>query len=94
MILNSTIQLFAGRLVLTVGLGSLCVLAHSALTHNTLQNEPIQSAMWVDFALRKGGSNQTGAGQITPERLEFIANNYAIISLEKCLASPHDDTIN
>jgi len=51
----------------------------------------LQEAMWVDFYFIRGIHG--GAQNITEAQAEFVAKNYAIVSLEKCLGEPANNTL-
>lgn len=72
-----------------------CVIGMSLAARPTFQHSwdvSLSQMMWVDFAMRLSVGD--GAPNLTSAQTNFIATHYAIVSLEKCLVTPLNDTIN
>ena len=77
------------KAVIACLLASVCVASGPTFQHSW--DGSISSMMWVDFAFRVG--MKSGAPNLTKTQAEFVANNYAIVSLEKCLGEPENETL-
>jgi hypothetical protein len=77
------------KLVLASLLAVTCAASTPTFQHSW--DGGISSMMWVDFAFRLGMGS--GAPNLTKTQADFVANNYAIVSLEKCLGEPENETL-
>jgi hypothetical protein len=81
-----------GRASVLVLIAASAATAVVAATFQHGWDVPLTKQSWVDFYFILG--LKSGAPNLTETQTKFVANNYAIVSLEKCLGEPANNTID